>query len=89
MPACAAAPRTSRTTATQSPALFVGGANGQTQARTRTSHNQTRAVSYTVEAFGNKSRHIPLKSRVIHGRNRDVPAHRLPMPRPRQQPGPR
>ena len=57
----------------KAPALFVGGANGQAQARTRTSHNQTRAVSYTVEAFGNKSRHTPLKRRVIHGRNRDVP----------------
>ena len=57
----------------KAPAFFVGGANGQAQARTRTPHNQTRAVSYTVEAFGNKSCHIPLKRRVIHGRNRDVP----------------
>ena len=55
------------------PALFVGGANGQAQARTRTPHNQTRAVSYTVEALSYKSRHIPLKRRVIHGRDRDVP----------------
>ena len=34
---------------------------------------QTRAVSYTVEALSDKSRHIPLKRRVIHGRDRDVP----------------
>lgn len=58
MPACAAAPRTSRTDDPKAPALFVGGAGGQAQARTRMSHNQTRAVSYTVEAFGNKSCHI-------------------------------
>lgn len=57
----------------KAPALFVGGANGQAQARTRTSHNQTRAVSYTVEALSDKSRHIPLERRVIHGRDRDVP----------------
>ena len=57
----------------KAPAFFVGGANGQAQARTRTPHNQTRAVSYTVEALSDKSRHIPLKRRVIHGRNRDVP----------------
>ena len=57
----------------KAPALFVGGANGQAQARTRTPHNKARTVSYTVEAFGNKSRHIPLKRRVIHGRDRDVP----------------
>lgn len=49
------------------------GANGQAQTRTRTPHNQTRAVSYTVEALGDKSRHIPLKRRVIHGRDRNVP----------------
>ena len=55
------------------PALFVGGANGQAQARTRTPHNQTRAVSYTVETLSDKSRRIPLKRRVIHGRDRDVP----------------
>jgi hypothetical protein len=74
MPACAAAPRTSRITTTQSPpALFVGGANGQAQARTLTPHNQTRAVSYTVETLSDKSRHIPLKRRAIHGRDRDVP----------------
>ena len=55
------------------PALFVGGANGQAQARTLTPHNQTRAVSYTVETLSDKSRHIPLKRRAIHGRDRDVP----------------
>ena len=57
----------------KAPALFIGGANGQAQARTRTPHNQTRAVSYAVEALSDKSRHIPLKRRVIHGRDRDVP----------------
>lgn len=56
----------------KAPALFVGGANGQAQARTRTPHNKTRAVSYTVEALSDKSRHIPLERRVIHGRDRDV-----------------